>query len=210
MVKALELIDADGVDSLSLRRLGQALDRTPMTLYRHAESKSDLLDGVVELLLEQVVLYADAPDWREELRSAAHRYRTLAMDHPHAVPLLVTRPLSTPLGLRPRGTLRPLEAFLQLMTRAGMPDASALAAYRSFTAMLHGHVLDELQEVVADPDEHDDLLRLGLHRLPLHEFPKVRGLAPAFSGYDGTAQLDRGLDMLLESIGRSLPEGASR
>ena len=47
------------------------------------------------------------PDWPGQLRAVVRRYR--ALDHVHVVPLLVTRPLATPLGLRPRGTLRPLE-----------------------------------------------------------------------------------------------------
>ena len=197
---ALSIIDADGVEALSLRRLGQALDRSAMALYRYAGGKSELLDGVVEVLLEQVVVDAAALDWEAELRRVAHAFRRLALDHPHAVPLLVTRPLATPLSLRPLGTLRPLEAFLQLMTRVGLPGPAALEAYRSFFALLQGHVLDELQEVVADPEEHDDVLRLGLHRLPLQEFPRVRSLAAAFGAYDGAAQLDRSLDMLLGSL----------
>ena len=48
---ALELIDRDGADALSMRRLGAALDRDPMILYRHAPGKAALLDGVVETVL---------------------------------------------------------------------------------------------------------------------------------------------------------------
>ena len=200
MVRALELIDVEGVEALSVRRLAQALDRSPMALYRHAEGKGDLLDGVVELLLEQVVLDAGAPVWQDELRFVAHRFRSLALDHPNAVPLMVQRSLSTPVGLRPLGMLRPLEAFLQLADRAGLDDAAAVAACRSFFALLHGHVLDELQGVVANPEELEDLLRLGLHRLPLAEFPRMRGLASAMAVYDGAAQLDRLLDVFLASL----------
>ncbi|MFF7992505.1 hypothetical protein ACFZDG_22265 [Kitasatospora xanthocidica] len=47
--------------------------------------------------------------------------------------------------------------------------------------MLHGHVLNELQELVDNPDETGDLLRLGLHRLPIGEFPLLRGLATALA-----------------------------
>jgi hypothetical protein len=65
---------------------------------------------------------------------------------------------------------------------------------------LYGHVLNELQEIVDNPEETDDLLRLGLHRLPLREFPVLRGLAPALASYDGAAELERGLDILLSGL----------
>ena len=80
------------------------------------------------------------------------------------VPLLVTRPLSTPLGLRPPGTLRLLERILEVLIGAGFPPVEALHAARAYIGFLYGHVLTELQELVADPQETDDLLRLGLHR----------------------------------------------
>ncbi|GAA4960909.1 TetR/AcrR family transcriptional regulator C-terminal domain-containing protein [Kineococcus glutinatus] len=209
MVAALAIVDADGVDALSIRRLAQALGRSPMALYHHAENKGDLLDGIIELLLEEVRIDAAAPDWRAELRRVGHGFRALALAHPHSVTLLVTRPLATPLGLRPLGTLRPLEAFLQLMTAAGMAGPDALGAYRWFFAVLHGHVLDEVQEFVADPEEHDDLLRLGLHHLPLRQFPVVRSLASEIGRYDGAAQLDRGLDVLLTSFAKAIGEGGA-
>jgi hypothetical protein len=65
---------------------------------------------------------------------------------------------------------------------------------------LHGHVLNELQELIENPDETDDLLRLGLHRLPIREFPLLRSLAPALASYDGAAELERGLDILLTGL----------
>lgn len=197
---ALEIIDRDGVEGLSMRRLGQALDRNPMTLYRHAASKAELLDGVAELVLSHLTVDTGADDWAGQLRVVARAYRHLALAHPNVVPLLVTRPLATPLGLRPLGTLRPLEACLQLLTRAGFTDVDALHVYRSFFGFLHGHVLDELQELVQNPEETDDLLRLGLHRLPLREFPLLRGLAPVLAAYDGAAELERGLDLLLTGL----------
>jgi hypothetical protein len=59
-------------------------------------------------------------------------------------------------------------------------------------------------EVVDNPDETDDLLRLGLHRLPLAEFPLLRSLAPALAAYDGAAELERGLDILLTGLAATL------
>jgi hypothetical protein len=124
------------------------------------------------------------------------------------VPLLVTRPLATPLALRPPGTLRPLEDVLALLTRAGFSGPDALHIYRALFGFLHGHVLNELQELVDNPDETDDLLRLGLYRLPIGEFPLLRSLAPVLAAYDGAAELERGLDILLTGLAITLPPPA--
>jgi AcrR family transcriptional regulator len=201
---ALELIDRHGADALSMRRLGAALDRDPMILYRHAPAKAALLDGVVETVLGQLKVDPADPDWAAQLRGVARQYRALALAHPNVVPLLVTRPLATPLALRPRGTLRPLEDVLDLLTRAGFSGPDALHIYRALFGFLNGHVLNELQELVENPDETDDLLRLGLHRLPIGEFPLLRSLAHALAAYDGAAELERGLDILLTGLATTL------
>ena len=211
LTTALEIIDHDGADALSMRRLGAALDRDPMILYRHASGKAALLDGVVEVVLAQLHVDPADPDWAAQLRGVARDYRALALEHPNVVPLLVTRPLATPLALRPRGTLRPLEDVLALLTRAGFSGSDALHIYRAFFGFLNGHVLNELQELVENPDETDDLLRLGLYRLPIGEFPLLRSLAHALSCYDGAAELERGLDILLTGLAATLsPSGESR
>jgi hypothetical protein len=82
--------------------------------------------------------------------------------------------------------------------------ALRLHVYRAFFGFLNGHVLNELQELVENPDETDDLLRLGLHRLPLSEFPLLRGLAHALACYDGAAELERGLDILIAGLAATL------
>ena len=205
LAAALEIIDSDGVEALSMRRLARALERDPMILYRHAPSKAALLDGVAETVLSQLTVEPADPDWAGQLRAVARRYRQLALAHPHVVPLLVTRPLATPLALRPQGTLRPLEDILALLTRAGFSGADALHIYRALFGFLHGHVLNELQELVDNPDETDDLLRLGLHRLPVRGFPLLRSLAPVLARYDGAAELERGLDILLTGLTTTLP-----
>ena len=203
LATALEIIDRDGIDGLSMRRLAKALDRDPMILYRHAPNKAALLDGIAETVLAQLTVDSADPDWAAQLRAIARSYRKLALAHPNVVPLLVTRPLATPLALRPQGTLRPLEAILSLLTRAGFSGPDALHIYRALFGFVHGHVLNELQELIENPEETDDLLRLGLYRLPIGEFPVLRGLASALAAYDGSAELERGLDILLNGLAAS-------
>jgi AcrR family transcriptional regulator len=205
LAAALEIIDRDGADALSMRRLARALGRDPVILYRHAPNKAALLDGVAETVVAQLKVDPADPDWAAQLRTVARGYRALALAHPHVVPLLVTRPLATPLALRPLGTLRPLEDILALLTRAGFTGPDALHIYRALFGFLHGHVLNELQELIDNPDETDDLLRLGLHRLPIRDFSLLRSLASVLACYDGAAELERGLDILLTGLAATLP-----
>jgi AcrR family transcriptional regulator len=204
LTTALALVDAEGMEALTMRRLGNELGRDPMGLYRYARNRGDLLDGITELVLDQLVIPTVGGHWQAQLRSTAHDFRALALAHPHVVPLLVTRPLSTPLGLRPLGTLRPLENILALLTGAGFAPASALHVYRAYYGFLYGHVLNELQEIVVDPEENEDLLRLGLHRLPARKFPQLRALAPVLADYDGAAELEAGITILLDGLAAQL------
>lgn len=212
---ALEIIDQDGVEGLSMRRLGRALGRDPMSLYRHAANKAALLAAVAEAVIGELSVDTTDDDWAGQLRTVARQFRGLAIAHPNVVPLLVTQPLAIPIALRPLGTLRPLEAVLELLIRAGFSEVDALHIYRAFYGFIQGHVLNELQEIVENQDETDDLLRLGLHRLPLREFPRIRSLAPVLAAYDGAEELERGMDILLTGLhGHPHPtqsgEGANR
>jgi AcrR family transcriptional regulator len=209
---ALRIIDRAGVDGLSMRRLSDEVGRDPTVLYRHIPNKAALLDGVAEIVLGQLRVDTTDPDWAAQLRIVAHDFRRLALTHPNVVPLLVTRPLATPLGRRPVGMLRPLEDVLVLLTSAGFTGVDALHIYRVLFSYLHGHILTELQEIIERPEETDDVLRLGLHRLTITEFPQVRALASALASYDGAAELDSAIDLLLIGLTSTLrhPDGSPR
>jgi AcrR family transcriptional regulator len=208
LAAALEIIDRDGVDGLSMRRLADAVGRDAMVIYRHVPNKAAVLDGVAEVVFAQLSVDATDTDWIAQLRTVAREFRRLALLHPRVVPLLVTRPLATPLGLRPQAVVRPLEDILALVTAAGFSGADALHIYRALFGFLYGHILNELQELVERPDETDEVLRLGLHRLPIAEFPLLRELAPILAAYDGAAELERGLDILLAGLAATLPARA--
>ncbi|MGO9155723.1 TetR/AcrR family transcriptional regulator C-terminal domain-containing protein [Mycobacterium sp.] len=197
---ALRIVDRDGVDGLSMRRLSEAVGRDPVMLYRHVSNKAAVLDGVAEMVLAQLSVDSTDPDWAGQLRAVARDFRQLALRHPNVVPLLVTRPLATPLGQRQPGMLRPLEDVLALLTSAGFTGEDALHIYRILFGYLYGHILNELQEIIERPEETDDVLRLGLHRLAITEFPQLRQLAPVLACYDGAAELDRFLDLLLPGM----------
>ncbi|MCQ6556550.1 TetR/AcrR family transcriptional regulator C-terminal domain-containing protein [Streptomyces sp. C10-9-1] len=224
---ALELVDREGLSALSMRRLGAELGVEAMALYRYAEGKEGLLDGLVEAFFtelharldaaapaaaapapgaggEQVTAGADAPGadgaprWRAELhRMAAGTYR-LALDHPQVVPLLATRMLAVPLARRPAAVLEQHERVLALLREAGLDGADSAAAFRAYSGWVLGYVLVELRAVVDDPDEPDPAFRLGLHRIPARRLPLLRAAAPSLAERAGPRDLAAGLDALLD------------
>lgn len=213
LAAALDLVDENGLDVLSMRRLGARLDRDAMALYRYAANREALLDGLTELLLDQWTIPATDGTkgaWQEQLRQAAHNFRDLTLQHRNIVPLLVTRPLSTPLGLRPLGALRPIERILTILREAGFDSAGALHAYRTYYGFLLGHLLNELEELVVNPDEDEAGLRMGLHRLPEKDFPHLRDLAALLLAYDGKAELDQGMTIVLQGLQSQLHTAESR
>jgi hypothetical protein len=151
---------------------------------RHAPDKAALPGGVAETVLAQLKVDSADPGRAAQLRAAARGCRQLALAHPHVAPLLVTRPLATLLALRPLGTLRP----------AHLPRPARVPA--------RPH--PQLQELTGNPGETDDLLRLGLHRLPIGEIPLLRGLAWVLAGYDGPGEPGRGPDILLAGLNTTL------
>ncbi len=136
LTAALALLDEKGLDQLTMRRLAHQLGRDPMALYRYLPNRAALLDGVVELFLAQLSAPIQDLDWQAQLRSSAHDYRRLALSHPHVVPLLVTRPLSHPLGPQPPGVLRPVEQMLTRLIGAGFAPVTALHVHRAYTGCL--------------------------------------------------------------------------
>jgi AcrR family transcriptional regulator len=207
---SLAIVDRDGVDGLSMRRFSNALGRDPVMLYRHVPNKATVLDGVAEIVLAQLAVDTADPNWAGQLRSVAHHFRQLALAHPNVVPLLVTRPLATPLGQRPPGMLRPLENVLALLTCAGFTGNDALphlpAAVRLLagphprrTAGGHRATRGNRPRTPARSAAARD------HRIPL-----LRALAPALASYDGAAELDRFLDLLLPGLTATLthPDGS--
>ncbi|MHB9857717.1 TetR/AcrR family transcriptional regulator [Streptomyces sp. YIM S03343] len=205
---ALELVDRDGLSALSMRRLGAELGVEAMALYRYAEGKDGLLDGLVEaLFLELDERLAreqdsgagpDAPPWRVELHRFAHAMYDVCVAHPGVVPLLSTRMLAVPMARRPLAVLREHERVLVLLREAGADEASTAALFRAVTAWMLGYVSVELRPMVDNPEESDPAFRLGLHRMPARDLPTLREQAPAIAEGGGPEGLAAGLDALLD------------
>ncbi|MGX1883022.1 TetR/AcrR family transcriptional regulator [Streptomyces sp. NPDC055287] len=206
LATALEVVDRDGLSGLSMRKLGAELGVEAMALYRYAPSKDALLDGLVEGFCQELHQELDqdpaaaepaAADWRRELRRVALATYRVALRHPNVVPLLATRLLSTPLARRPLPVLRSDERVLALLHDAGLAERRAVEIHRGFTAWLLGYILVELRAMDDEPGEPDPAFRIGLHRIPAAELPRLRATAVAMAGRGGPEGLTVGLDALL-------------
>src|SRR5256885_15710048 len=106
---AIELIDRDGLEALSMRHLGSALSVEAMSLYRHFSSKNALLEAVVGRLLAELLLpVPGSGPWQDSVRALARGYRALLLRRPKAIPLLATLQLSNPGALGAAGAVMPL------------------------------------------------------------------------------------------------------
>ncbi|MEU4871560.1 TetR/AcrR family transcriptional regulator C-terminal domain-containing protein [Streptomyces sp. NPDC021608] len=212
LAAALGLVDEEGLSALSMRRLGARLGVEAMALYRYAEGKDALLDGLVEALyleLEERLSAGSSredsapPDpaaWRGELHRIARSTYEVCMAHPQAVPLLTTRMLAVPLARRPLAVLREHERVLVLLRDAGLgPDRTA-AVFHAFTGWVLGYISVELRAMVDNPEEEDPAFRLGLHRMPPHELPRLREIAATLAEPGGPQGLEAGLDALLDGF----------
>lgn len=198
---ALSIIDRTGLDSLTMRSLAASIDRDPMAICHYLPNKQALLDAVADHVLACLpCVDATDPQWQHQLRVFARRYRELALEHPNAVVLLATRPLSTPLGLGTHNSLAPVESVITLVVTAGFTVPEAISSYRSLLSFLRGHILSEAQETVERPDDIADLLRLAVRRLPADRLPMLSTFPPIVTDYDGAHELERGLDALLRGL----------
>jgi hypothetical protein len=186
---ALQIVDTEGSQALTMRRLGQALDRNLMTLYRYVPSKDALLDGVVARVLTDLAINRAAADWRQELRDLATSFRGLALAHPNAVPLLVTRPLTSPLGQRPPATLRPLETSSNCSSAPG----SAPPTHCTPTGCSSGCCTDtsstSYRKSSTTPTRPTTCSGSACTASPAANSPSYAPWPPELASYDGAAHL---------------------
>src|SRR5262245_24793657 len=97
--RAVQLVDEEGLDALSMRRLGEALGVQAMSLYRHVSDKADLLDGVHGAILAAVPVPARRGPWATRARALARSVREALRAHPRALVLFATRPAVVPASL---------------------------------------------------------------------------------------------------------------
>ena len=97
---AIALADAEGIGSLSMRRLAQELGVEAMSLYHHVANKDDILDGMVDMVFGEIELPSDGADWKTAMRDRARSARAAMTRHPWAISLMESRSSPGPATLR--------------------------------------------------------------------------------------------------------------
>jgi AcrR family transcriptional regulator len=165
LTAALDLIDRDGADALSMRRLGAELGVEAMTLYHYLPNKDALLDGIVERVMAQAETgLADAP-WDQALTAYARTLRAALLRHPGAARLVASRPAVTP------ETLRAAERGLALLCDAGFPLGRALDTLNALTLFTVAHAASEVStsavNSAAGPGSQNYVASLDEREFPL-------------------------------------------
>src|SRR5437762_8451948 len=130
---ALAVVDRDGLEALSMRRLGAELGVEGMAVYRHFPNKAAVLAGVVDVLLAELVIPPPSRvPWQTVFREVSRAYRALLLRHPHAIPLLAALPLTDPAAARAAG------GVVALLREAGFDAQSAPKTLATITSYVVG------------------------------------------------------------------------
>ncbi len=139
LAAALALVDREGLDALSMRRLGAELGVEAMSIYNHVPDKGAILDGLCEVMLAELGDGGVEGDWREVARVQCVRFREVGRRHPAAFSLFSTRPIGAYASARDLS-----EAMLSGLRAAGFDRATAIMAYRTVVRYVLGFVLAEV------------------------------------------------------------------
>lgn len=207
LVAALDLVDREGLDELSLRKLAAELDVETMSLYKRVASKEDLLAGVAELIWAEIA--ADAPpqdDWGEWLRSLGHAIRAAFRSHPGAVSLVGA------VEVFPVPLLEVIATQLETVSDGWPPKDEVVSAVCAVTSFALGVATTEVcldcgtAAVGDDPATSErQRLRRVLRALPDDAPDRLVDTAMAVCGQDVDDMFTRGLDLIVRGCVAARP-----
>lgn len=193
IMTAMELIEADGVEAVSMPRLATELGCGLMALYHLVPSRHALLDAVADAVMSAVdVVSSPGASWADQLRSQARAFRAAASAHPRCALIAACRPVSS----APRA--RAAEKVLATLLAAGLRGQEAVRVMRVLTALSAGALLCEVG--VAPGLDWRDADEPARPRLRAAEFPHVCELAAELRGQDPDGDFLFGLDLLIQSV----------
>jgi len=200
---ALKLIDTEGLDGFSMRRLGQELGAGATSIYWHVRDKDQLIDLVLDEILAEIDLQEDPSwTWRERAANLAREFRAVLRRHPNLAVVFGSR-----ISLGPN-TLRGIEHVLAILRSAGFDGTELTLAFSAILNFAMGTGIMESRGLTGPETEGkteaeiQELFVGMLASLPEDEYPNLRRFIPD-SSYDEIsedAQFEYGLQRLLDGI----------
>jgi len=182
---AMSLVDQEGEQGLSMRRLGSSLGVEAMAIYNHFENREAILDAMADWLFSQMSPPGAGAGWRSMVRGLAMEFRGLALRHPNRFGVAMSRPS------KPARALPLMDVVLGALAQGGMSPARRVQVYHALVGFIRGFLLWEM-------DIRAGRCSLELPREMLAEFPHVKAAAARM----GLSDLDRlfagGVDVILE------------
>jgi AcrR family transcriptional regulator len=193
---ALELVDANGIESLSMRKLGQKLGYEAMSLYNHVAGKDDLLDGVLDIVLAETTPPSPSEAWDTAIRESAISVHDALTRHPWACPLLMQ-----PGRIRP-ARLRYMDQLLGRLREAGFSAETTYTAYHVLDGHIFGFALWESSHTYTAEDisslaaRFADLITLDTYPY-LHEHAEQH---LADGPHREVSAFELGLDLIIDGL----------
>lgn len=189
LAAAVAIVDAEGLEALSMRRLGQALGVEAMSLYRHVRDKEDLLDGVHGAIVAEMRPVPRSGTWSARVTALAHAFRDVLRAHPRALALFVTRPAVAPTSLAY------FDQALGVLEEAGLSPADRLRCVHTLLSYVVGSAMWQFGDT---GDERAPRVDYGA--LSPAALPHLARAAPALEGWDLEAEFSFGLDAFVRGL----------
>jgi len=199
---AIDIADADGIDSLSIRRLAQELGFKPMSLYNHVTNKDGILDGIVDLVFAEIALPSGDADWTQDMRRRGQSARDALLRHPWASTLMQSRKNPGP------ATLRHHDAVIGTLRAAGFTIHQTAHAFTVMDSYIYGFAQQQQNLTYTTAEEAKVVAEGILRLLPAKTYPHLAEMIVEHAlqpGYDAAAEFDFGLDLILGGLDRGLP-----
>jgi AcrR family transcriptional regulator len=198
---AVALADKIGLEAFSMRGLAQELGVVPMALYKHFGNKDELLDGMVDIVFDEMEFPAAGADWRSTLRRRAITAREALRRHSWAIGLMESRHPGP-------ANLRHHNATMACLREAGFSFEMAIHAYSVQDAFICGFALQEKDLGFETPESAGKAARRRADRIgALDDYPYLAEIATRLpkSEYNTADEFAWGLDLILDGLDRLRP-----
>ena len=198
---AIAIADRDGIELLSMRRIGKELGVEAMSLYNHVANKEDILNGMVEVVMSEIELPSEAVGWRQAMRRRSISAYRMLSQHGWASVLIDSLVSEGPVKLGHH------EWVLRTLREAGFPLVMAAHAFSLMDSYIYGFSSQEQSLPLEDEGDLTEASELLLQMMPRDQYPYLtemildHALKP---GYDHSAEFEFGLDLILDGLEREL------